>query len=95
MPVVTPMFGVHTPWRGWDLRLDGVAGAQLVFEPRERYWTGRAGTNQLVGLNWAMAMARRNIAGGRFGIRTMLTAEPWTVARCGTISFLATGEACE
>ena len=40
-------------------------------------------------------MARRNLGGGRFGIRTMMSAEPWTVPGCGALNFLATGEVCE
>src|SRR5688572_26039531 len=24
LPAATPMYGVHRPWRGWDVRLDGV-----------------------------------------------------------------------
>jgi hypothetical protein len=42
-----------------------------------------------------MFSARRTVAEGRFGIRTMFSAEPWTVSRCGTLSLLATGEVCE
>lgn len=42
-----------------------------------------------------MLMARRSLSGGRFGVRTMLSAEPWTVPDCGSLSFLATGEVCE
>jgi hypothetical protein len=41
-----------------------------------------------------MLMARRNLAGGRFGIRTMFSAEPWTIPGCGSLSFLSTGEVC-
>ena len=95
LPTVSPMFGVHQPWRGWDIRLDGVALGQLVSEPRDRHRTGGASTRQAVGINWGMAMARRTVAGGRLGVRTMFSAEPWTVSRCGTISFLATGEVCD
>ncbi len=94
LPPATPMFGLHEPWRGWDLRLDGVVVGQLVVEPGERHRTGGASARQVVGLNWGMAMARRRLAGGRFGVRTMLSAEPWTVSRCGTIGFLNTGEVC-
>lgn len=89
------MYGVHRPWRGWDLRLSGVAILQGVYEPRDRHRTGGPGTGQVASTNWGMAMARRNLGGGRFGIRTMLSAEPWTVAGCGALNFLATGEVCE
>jgi hypothetical protein len=95
LPAATPMYGTHRPWRGWDLRVDGVAALAFLAEPGDRHRTGGADTREAGGANWAMAMARRNVGGGRFGIRTMFSAEPWTVSRCGPISFLATGEVCD
>ena len=95
LPSVTPMYGVHRPWRGWDVRVNGVAFVQALYEPRDRHRTGGAGTRQAASINWVMAAARRNLAGGRFGIRTMFSAEPWTVPGCGALNFLATGEVCE
>ena len=65
-----------------------------VSEPGDRHRTGGAGTRQAAGINWGMAMARRNLGGGRFGIRTMFSAEPLTVPGCGSLNFLATGEVC-
>lgn len=95
LPQVTPMYGLHRPWRGWDLRLDGVAFFQALYEPRDRHRTGGFDTRQVGSINWAMFMARRGVGSGRFGIRTMFSAEPWTVPSCGTLSFLATGEVCQ
>ena len=95
LPQVTPMYGVHRPWRGWDLRMDGIAFVQSLYEPRNRHRTGGFDTQQVGSINWAMLMARRNVGAGRLGIRTMFSAEPWTVPSCGTLSFLATGEVCE
>lgn len=95
LPVVTPMYGTHRPWRGWDLRLDGVAAVEFIAEPRNRHRTGGADTREVGSVNWLMATGRRTLAKGRFGVRTMFSAEPWTVSRCGSISFLATGEVCE
>lgn len=95
LPTATPMYGVHRPWRGWDLRLDGVVFVEALYEPRDRHRTGGAGTRQAAGINWGMAMARRNLAGGRFGVRTMFSAEPWTVRGCGALNLLATGEVCD
>jgi hypothetical protein len=95
LPVETPMYGTHRPWRGWDLRVDGVGAVQLLAEPGDRHRTGGNSTRQVGSVNWVMAMARRSVGGGRFGLRTMFSAEPWTVSRCGHISFLATGEVCE
>jgi hypothetical protein len=94
-PQVTPMYGLHRPWRGWDLRVDGVAFLQAIYEPRDRHRTGGFDTRQVGSVNWAMFMARRSAGAGRFGVRTMVSAEPWTVSGCGTLSFLATGEICD
>lgn len=95
LPAATPMYGVHQPWRGWDLRLDGVLFVQFLAEPGDRHRTGGPATRQFGGVNWAMAMARRPLGAGRFGVRTMLSAEPWTIGGCGSLNFLATGEVCE
>ena len=82
-PTVTPMYGAHAPRRGWDVRLNGAAFAQFIYEPRDRHRTGGASTRQGSSVNWAMVMARRRLGGGRFGIRTMFSAEPWTIPGCG------------
>jgi hypothetical protein len=95
IPSATPMYGVHRPWRGWDVRVSGSVFVQALYEPRDRHRTGGAGTRQVGSLNWGMLMARRSLGGGRFGVRTMLSAEPWTVPRCGSLNFLATGDVCD
>ena len=95
MPAVTPMYGVHRPWRGWDLRLDGVAFVQFLYEPGDRHRTGGAASRQFGSVNWGMALARRAIGSGRFGVRAMLSAEPWTIGGCGSLNLLATGEVCD
>lgn len=94
LPDATPMYGVHREWQGWELRLNGAVFAQMIFEPNDRHRTGGPGTRQVSSVNWGMIMARRSVAGGRFGVRTMLSAEPWTVSRCGSLNFLAVGEVC-
>lgn len=33
LPPVTPMYGVHRPWGGWDVRLSGVLFLQALYEP--------------------------------------------------------------
>ena len=95
LPQTTPMYGIHQPWRGWDVRANGVVVADARYEPGDRHRTGGFATRQFGSMNWGMLMARRNAAGGRFGIRSMFSAEPWTVSDCGSISFLAAGEVCE
>ncbi len=95
LPEATPMYGLHRPWRGWDVRLDGVLFVQFLYEPGDRHRTGGTANHQFGGVNWGMAMMRRPIGSGRFGVRTMLSAEPWTVGDCGSLNYLATGEVCE
>jgi hypothetical protein len=95
LPEATPMYGVHEPWRGWDLRVNGSVIVQALYEPGDRHRTGGASTRQGGSVNWGMAMARRNLGGGRFGVRTMFSAEPWTVPGCGALNVHATGEVCD
>jgi hypothetical protein len=95
LPQTTPMYGVHQPWHRWDVRINGVVVADARYEPGDRHRTGGFATRQIGSTNWGMLMARRNAAGGRFGVRSMLSAEPWTVSDCGSISFLAVGEVCD
>jgi hypothetical protein len=56
LPPATPMYGLHRPWRGWDVRLDGRALVGLIDEPGDRHRTGGAQRRQLGSVNWAMAM---------------------------------------
>lgn len=95
LPDATPMYGVHREWNGWEFRINGAVFAQAVLEPGDRHRTGGSQSQQVASTNWGMIMARRSVGGGRFGIRTMLSAEPWTISRCGTIDFLALGEVCD
>jgi hypothetical protein len=94
LPMATPMYGIHQPWREWDLRVNGVVFLDARYEPRDRHRTGGPATRQIGSTNWGMVMARRNAGAGRFGVRSMFSAEPWTVSDCGSISFLAAGEVC-
>lgn len=95
IPSATPMYGMHRPWRGWDIRVNGAVFGQAVYEPRDRHRTGGESTRQASSLNWGMLMARRRLGDGRVGVRTMLSAEPWTVPGCGSLNFLATGDVCD
>lgn len=94
LPLATPMYGVHRTWRGWDVRLDGAAFAQLVVEPIDRHRTGGTGKVEVSGVNWGMGMMRRPLGNGRVGVRVMLSAEPLTIRNCGALNLLSTGEVC-
>ena len=95
LPVATPMYGVHQPWRGWDVRLSGAIFGQMLYEPGDRHRTGGFDNFQFSSVNWGMAMLRRGVGNGRFGLRAMLSAEPATMPDCGSVNFLGTGEICD
>ena len=54
--------------------------------------SGKRGDNQFGSLNWAMLMASRDVAGGRFQARTMLSLDPATVTPKGYPVLLQSGE---
>ncbi len=89
LPDDTPMYGILTRAGGWELMWHGNAFAQYLHE------SGNRGSHQAGSINWVMGMARRDVAGGRFGARGMISLEPWTVRGCGYPDLLATGELCE
>lgn len=89
LPDASPMAAVHAMAGAWVLMLHGNGFLQLIHERGER------GDTQLGSINWFMGMARRPAAGGTFGLRTMLSAEPFTIPDCGYPLMLATGETCD
>jgi hypothetical protein len=95
VPDDTPMEGIHTKVGGWQVMLHGVLFGQIVIEPGAVHRTGGNSTHQVSSVNWGMLVARRAAGAGRLGLRTMLSAERWTVSDCGFINFFATGEMCE
>ena len=95
LPDDTPMYAVHRRLGPWDVMLHGVAFAELLFEPGDIHRTGGFSGHQFASVNWGMAMARRPLGQGRFGLRAMASLEPWTVGDCGFLDLLATGEMCE
>ena len=94
-PTLTPMAGLSGSWHGWETMLHGNIFGQVLIESGEKHRTGGASGFQASSVNWGMLMARRPAAGGRFGVRAMLSAELWTVSDCGFLNLLATGEICE
>lgn len=91
LPDTTPMYGFHRAGGTWELMLHGNGFVQLLHEAAPEH----RGDTQAGSINWAMAMAQRPLAGGRFGLRTMMSLEPLTIAGCGYPNLLATGELCE
>jgi len=73
----------------WELMLHGFAFAQYNTQD------GPRGDDQFGSLNWGMFMASRELAGGRFQARTMLSLDPATVTKQGYPLLLQSGETFE
>ena len=71
----------------WMLMAHGFVFGQYDHQSAAR------GNEQWGSLNWAMLMATRDFAGGRFQARTMLSLDPFTVTKRGYPLLLQTGEA--
>jgi len=79
----------HKMFGAWDVMAHGFVFGQYDNQ------SGRRGDDQLGSLNWAMLMASRELAGGHFQARTMLSLDPATVTSKGYPLLLQTGEAFE
>lgn len=91
LPERSPMYAGHATAAGWELMWHGNAFLQFINEWAEEH----RGAHQTGSINWVMGMARRPAAGGRLGVRTMVSLEPWTISGCGYPDLLATGELCD
>jgi hypothetical protein len=70
----------------WELMLHGFVFGQYIRQ------NGPRGDDQVGSLNWGMFMASRELAGGRFQARTMLSLDPATVTNRGYPLLLQSGE---
>ena len=95
LPDETPMYGVLRTLGQWQVMVHGTAFGQVLYESGQIHRTGGFSSRQISSVNWLMAVARRPVGAGRFGLRTMASLEPWTVRDCGFINLLASGEMCE
>jgi hypothetical protein len=91
LPDASPMYGYHLQVGPWETMIHGNLFVQYLHESGEVHRRSQQGGS----INWIMGMARRPAAGGRLGVRTMLSLEPWTIAGCGYPNLLATGEVCD
>jgi hypothetical protein len=89
LPNESPMYGLHRPIGSWQVMGHGAAFSQFLYDGGDR------GQDQFGSINWLMGMAYRNVGGGRFGLRGMVSFEPWTIRGCGYPDLLATGERCD
>jgi hypothetical protein len=86
IPDAVPLPARHVMAGSWLLMLHGFA---FVHYDKQR---GPRGDDQFGSLNWAMLMASRDLLGGRFQVRTMLSLDPATVTNRGYPLLLQSGE---
>jgi len=79
----------HKMLGAWEVMAHGFVFGQYDNQ------SGRRGADQFGSLNWMMLMASRELAGGHFQARTMLSLDPATVTSKGYPLLLQTGEAFE
>lgn len=86
IPDAVPLPARHHMAGSWLLMLHGFAFAQYDAQG------GPRGDDQFGSLNWAMVMASRELLGGRFQTRAMLSLDPATVTNHGYPLLLQSGE---
>lgn len=86
IPDAVTMPSRRTMMGSWMIMAHGFAFAQYDKQ------TGKRGDDQIGSLNWAMLMATKTVAGGRFQARTMLSLDALTVTSRGYPLLLQTGE---
>jgi hypothetical protein len=79
----------HFTAGSWDLMAHGFVFGQYDAQG------GMRGASQFGSLNWGMLMASRELGGGRFQARTMLSLDPATVTARGYPMLLQTGESAD
>jgi hypothetical protein len=86
VPDAVPLPSRHIRAGSWMLMLHGFGFVQYDKQG------GPRGADQFGSLNWAMLMASRNLLGGRFQARTMLSLDPATVSNRGYPLLVQSGE---
>jgi hypothetical protein len=88
LPQITHMSGWYRELGDWQVMVHGNAFLDYLHDQ------GARGREQAGSINWIMLMARHEVGAGRFGLRGMFSAEPWTIGGCGYPDLLASGERC-
>lgn len=88
LPDETPVQGPMRHIGAWMLMAHGRVFLQSIGV------SGARGDRQFGSVNWVMGMAQRDVGGGQFTARVMMSAEPVTVGRCGYPDLLQSGESC-
>jgi|HubBroStandDraft_3_1064219.scaffolds.fasta_scaffold09402_4 hypothetical protein len=89
VPESSPHEGIHWMSGAWQLMVHGFA--DLIYSDQ----AGRPRDTKTFSENMLMAMGSRQLGPGRFGLRVMLSAEPWTIGRSGYPLVLQTGETAD
>lgn len=89
LPDVSPMSGAMRHRGPWMVMLHGNLFLQYIEAGSPR------GDRQFGSINWGMAMAQREAAGGQIQFRGMVSLEPLTVGKCGYPALLQSGEFCD
>ena len=87
LPDASPMHAAHSVLGRWALMLHGQGYLQYDWQGASR------GSSQLGMVNWVMAVATRPLGAGQLQLRTMLSAEPWTIGGRGYPLLVQSGEA--
>ena len=95
LPDASPMYAHHTMVGNWELMLHGNAFLQYIGEGSSRQMGPLGRLGQIGSVNWFMGMLSRPVAAGQLSLKAMLSAEPFTVGKCGYPDLLATGEFCK
>ena len=88
-PDAAPHEGIYLQYAEWMVMAHGFA--TLIYNNQ----VGERGDREVFGTNMFMAMAQSSLGNGTWGLRTMLSLEPWTVGRDGYALLLQTGETAD
>src|SRR2546425_3534344 len=86
LPDTSPLHAAHYRLGRWTLMLHGKGFLQYDWQG------GSRGSNQVGIVNWAMAAASRPLGDGQLQLRSMLSAEPWTMGSRGYPLLVQSGE---
>ncbi|MDP3889404.1 MAG: hypothetical protein Q8Q25_02590 [bacterium] len=88
VPDSSPSEGFHRMYKDWMVMFNGFS--HFVIDVQR----GKRGDTKLFDANMFMVMAQRSFNKSTFAIRTMFSADPITIGKCGYPLLLQTGETC-
>jgi hypothetical protein len=88
VPDSSPPAGFHSMYSNWMFMFSGFSYFVIDIQ------RGKRGDNKLFDENMFMIMGKRTVQKCTFAFRTMFSAEPLTIGKCGYPLLLQTGETC-